>query len=320
MNLANISTTIFKKLNSRLPGKRLKNKTIKPTEIFYEFYEELRLQLDNPNYGIISFVFSKDRAMQLHAFLESYFENVANYSTMIVLYKASDKAHLDSYEELMKLFEDKSVIFIEEKNFRDQLIEAIEKSKEGKIFFYVDDMIFTHKFDYDMLKGVNPYKTIVSLSRGRDLTKSTVLSKTINLPEFTNLDNGLLQFSWNNIKEHSDWSYPLGVSGYMFATKEILSIMKVISFKAPNSLENGMQQFKSIFIQRMGLCTENAVSICVHANLTQTEGYNPVFGEFSIEELLDKWNEGYQIEYFKFYSKPVNAAQIQEYTFCQREG
>lgn len=319
MNLSQIKTIISKKLNSSLNGKKPKNKTIKSTEIFEKFYEELRHQLDNPNYGIISFVFSKDRAMQLHAFLESYFENVANYSKMIVLFKASNESHLNSYKELIKLFEDKPVIFIEEKNFRDQLIEAIEESKEGKIFFYVDDMIFTHKFDYEMLKGVNPYKTIVSLSRGRDLTNSTVLCKSITLPEFTNLSNDLLEFSWNNIKEHSDWSYPLGVSGYMFATKEILSIMKVISFKAPNSLENGMQQFKSIFIQRMGLCTENAVSICVHANLTQTEGYNPVFGEFSIEELLDKWNKGYQIEYTKFYSIPVNVAQIQEYTFCQRE-
>lgn len=319
MNLSEIRTVIFKKFTSRLNGKKPKNQNIKSTEIFEAFYEELRPKLDIPDDGVISFVFSKDRSMQLHAFLESYFENVANYSKMIVLFKASSESHLNSYEELIKLFKDKPVTFIEEINFRDQLIQAIEESKEGKIFFYVDDMIFTHKFDYELLKDVNPFKTIVSLSRGSDLTNSTVLSKTITLPEFTNLSNGLLEFSWNNIKEHSDWSYPLGVSGYMFATKEILSIMKVISFKAPNSLENGMQQFKSIFIQRMGLCTEKAVSVCVHANLTQTEGYNPIFGEFSIEELLDKWNEGYQIEYSKFYNKPINVAQIQEYSFSQRK-
>lgn len=319
MNISKINTTIIKKLNSWLFGKGMVIQTIKSTELFSNFYEDFLLQLDNPDSGIMSIVFSKDRAMQLHAFLESYFENVANYSSMIVLYKASNKAHLDSYQELMKLLDDKPVVFVEEKNFRNQLIEAIEGSKEGKIFFYVDDMIFTHKFDYKLLKGVNPYKTIVSLTRGRDLTNSTVLSKSLTLPEFTNLNNGLLQFSWNDIKEYSDWSYPLGVSGYMFARNEILSILKTISFKAPNSLESSMQQFKPVFIQRMGLCTENAITVCVHANLTQTEGSNPVFSDFSIEELLDKWNKGYQIEYSKFYNKPVNTAQIQEYSFFERK-
>lgn len=319
MNKSKLNTTIIKKLNSWLFGKGMVIKTIKSSELFIDFYEDFRLQLDNPNSGIMSIVFSKDRAMQLHAFLASYCENVANYASMIVLYKASNNAHLDSYQELMKLFGDKPVIFIEEKNFKNQLIQVIEEATEGKICFYVDDMIFTHKFDYDLLKQVNPYKTILSLTRGRDLTHSTVLSKTLTLPDFTSLNNGLLQFSWNDIKEYSDWSYPLGVSGYMFAKNEILSICKTISFKAPNSLESSMQQFKPVFIQRMGLCTENAITACVHANLTQTEGSNPVFSDFSIEELLDKWNKGYQIEYSKFYDKPVNTTQIQQYTFCKRK-
>lgn len=319
MNFSQLNTTIIKKLNFWLSEKGLVIKNIKSAELFSDFYEDFRVQLDNPNTGIMSIVFSKDRTMQLHAFLASYFENVANYSSMIVLYKASSKAHLDSYQELMKLFEDKPVIFIEEKNFRNQLIQAIEEIKEGKICFYVDDMIFTHKFDYDLLKQVNPYKTIIALSRGRDMTYSAVLSKSLSLPELTHLNNGLLEFAWNDIKEYSDWSYPLGVSGYMFAKKEILSIFKTISFKAPNSLEMSMQQFKPVFSRRLGLCTENAISVCVHANLTQTEGSNPVLGNFSIEELLDRWNRGYQIEYWKFYNKPLVTTQIQEYSFSKRQ-
>ncbi len=319
MNTSKININIIKKLNSWLAGKGMVIKNIKSAELFSDFYENFRLQLDNPDSGILSIVFSKDRAMQLHTFLASYFENVANYSSMIILYKASNKAHLDSYQELIKIFEDKPVIFIEEENFRNQLIQAIEESHKGKICFYVDDMIFTHKFDYNLLKQVNPYKTIIALSRGRDMTYSAVLTKSLNLPEFTSLNNDLLQFSWDDIKEYSDWSYPLGVSGYMFAKKEILSILKTISFKAPNSLEMSMQQFKPVFKRRKGLCPENSVSVCVHANLTQTEGSNPVFGNSSIEELLDMWDKGYQIEYWKFYSKPLNTTQVQEYSFCKRK-
>ncbi len=318
MNLSKINNAGMKMLNSKLARKGMVINKIKSSELFVDFYENFRLQAETSDFGIMSIVFSKDRAMQLHAFLESYYENISNYSPMTILYKASDEAHQASYEELIKLFKDKSVNFINEKNFRTQLIQIIEETKVDKICFYVDDMIFTHKFDYDLLKLVNPYETIVALSRGRDMSYSSVLSKPINLPEFINLNNGLIQFAWNNIKEHSDWSYPLGVSGYMYAKKEILSIVKSITFKAPNSLESSMQQFKPLFSKRMGLCTENAVSVCVHANLTQTEGSNPVFGEFTIQELLLKWNMGYQIEYRKFYNIPINTSQIQEYTFCKR--
>lgn len=282
---------------------------------FTKFYEDFRVQLKNDNSGIISLVFSKDRAMQLHAFLCSYFENVHNYSPMIILFKASNLDHQKSYKELERVFKEFPVTFIKETNFRSQLIEIINKTEEDKFAFYVDDMIFTQKFDYKALEKINSYTTIVALSRGCDMTFSIVLGKRLRLPVFTELSNGLLEFSWSNIAEYSDWSYPLGVSGYIFATKEILSILKSIPFQAPNSLESSMQVFLPLFRNRLGICTHNAISVCVHANLTQTEGNNPILGMFSLEELLEKWNAGYQINYQEFYNKPMNLTQCQNYTF-----
>lgn len=298
-----------------------KGKTIIPLgseESLISFYNEFRTKHMLIDDGIVSLVFSKDRAMQLHAFLSSYFENIENYSQMIVLYKASNDDFRKSYQELKPLFSTKPVIFVEETNFREQLIELISSSLDSRIVFYVDDMIFTQKFDYLTLLGVNPFEKIVALSRGRDMTYSVVIDRHLHLPKFKDMGNGLLEFAWNDIQEFSDWTYPLGVSGYMFATDEVAAIIKSIPFKAPNSLEISMQRFLPLFKDRKGICTENAVSVCVHANLTQTEVKNPVLGNFTLEELNDKWLDGYQINYKEFFSKPMEITQSMDYNFIVR--
>lgn len=309
---------IFKRLNGFFKKRGYIIKEIPAVELMNRFYESFRRISDEAGHEIASLVFSKDRAMQLHAFLSSYFENVENHSKMIVLYRASTDEHLKSYQDVENLFKEHPVKFVQEFNFRDQLISEVSDCDAKKLILYVDDMIFTHKFNYELLKQINPYETCVALSRGRDMTYSYVLSKDLELPELTELENQLLEFSWNEIRGKSDWSYPLGVSGYMFSTREFLAMTKNVTFKAPNSLEGALQPFMPIFKNRKGICTENAVSVCVHANLVQDEADNPFLGEFTIEQLLQKWNEGYQINCSEFYGRPMTITQEQNYSFIPR--
>lgn len=269
---------------------------------------------------IDSIVFSKDRAMQLHAFLLSYKEQVSNRGRMYIIYKYSNQRHKKSYEELRQMFIDEDFIFIEELDFRNQLIELLERSDAGKIIFYVDDMIFTHPIDYKVLGGIDTAKYILALSRGKDMNYSVVLQKRLVLPKFTNIGNNLERFNWDYLKEYSDWTYPLGVSGYMYGRIEIYSMLKAIDFKAPNSLESQMQLFLLYFNNRYGLCTEFATCVCVHVNLVQTEGKNPILGTFSIDQLLDLWENGERIDIREFYNKPMSVTQIQKYQFVRLQG
>lgn len=283
--------------------------------VFSRFYEYFRFSTDFDENEIRSLVFSKDRAMQLYTFLESYFENIENYGAMIVLYNTSNDAHQKSYDELKLYFINYPVLFIREVDFREQLIEEIEKINENKLILYVDDMIFTHKINYKNLKDIDCNTAVLSLSRGKDLTYSSVLLKEITLPSFVDLDNNALQFSWNEISQFSDWTYPLGVSGYMFSSKEFLAMIKTINFRAPNSLENELQCFLPLFENRKGICYPNAISVCVHANLVQDEVLNPTQESFSAEELLIKWNEGFKIKANEYYNLPIIIAQDQKYKF-----
>lgn len=284
-----------------------------------EFYNEIKKIFSPRNKDIISVIFSKDRAMQLDGFLASYFDNVEHYSEIVVLYHSVNEEHEKSYEDLKKIYGGKPVRFVKENAFRVQLLEVLENTTADRVFFYVDDMLFTQKIDYDWFREIDPLENIVSISRGKDFIYSTVLAKELKVPAITKFNNHLHRFSWNEVGEYSDWSYPLGVSGYMFSRPEILQMLEVSDFKAPNSLEHSMQGFYSYFINRGGICLENVVTPCVHTNLTQTEGYNHVLGHFSLDDLLKLWNENKRIDYKEFMGLAVSEAEVKKYNFISRD-
>lgn len=282
-------------------------------------YNQMKDAFTPKNDKIVSIIFSKDRAMQLDGFLASYFENVKNYSEIKVLYHVSNEAHEKSYADLQTIYADLPVEFIKETNFRNNLIETLELSHEDRVIFYVDDMLFSQKIDYNWLKTVDPLKDIVCLSRGKDLTYSTVLARKLDVPSFIKISENLHLFRWNEINEFSDWTYPIGVSGYLYSRPEMLAMIKATSFKAPNSLEHNLQLFLPYFNLRGGICLENVATPCVHTNLTQTEGYNNVLGHFSLEELLDLWNENKRINYGEFIGLEVSQAEVKKYNFIDRK-
>jgi hypothetical protein len=267
---------------------------------------------------IDSIVFSKDRALQLHAFLLSYVEKVENYGNIYILYKTSDKRHKKSYDELIQIFHTDKFIFIEENEFRNQLIDIISHSIAKTIGLFVDDMIFLRPINYNNILELNTLENIVTLSRGNDMDYSVVLQRNIDLPTFTDIGNEMLSFSWNQIKYFSDWTYPLGVSAYFYGRDELYIMINQQYFKAPNSLESSMQFYKDFFINRKGVCYETISCCCVHANIVQTEWVNPTLGEFSIDDLLNEWLNGNMIDLRHYYGKKGNEAQLQKYTFIKR--
>lgn len=281
-------------------------------------YDGMKLVFKPKNKEIISVIFSKDRAMQLDGFLVSYFANVAHYGKVIVLYHTSSAEHEQSYTDLRKIYQDQPVEFVKETNFREQLINSLKNTPEDLVMFYVDDMLFSQKVDYHWFKDIDPLEDIVCLSRGKDLVYSTVLVKELKVPQIKPLKENLYRFKWNEIDEFSDWTYPLGVSGYMFSKPEIVAMMEVTPFKAPNSLEHNLQRFVSYFMNRGGITLENVATPCVHTNLTQTEGYNNVLGHYSLEELLVLWNDNKRIDYQEFMNLPVSEAEVKKYNFVER--
>src|SRR5882672_2143072 len=71
---------------------------------------------------VTGMIFSKDRACQLHALLESFHEKVVGEVPLRVLFTASSARHRQAYEEVRAVFAGKPVVWITETNFRQDLL------------------------------------------------------------------------------------------------------------------------------------------------------------------------------------------------------
>ena len=266
---------------------------------------------------IDSIVFSKDRAIQLHAFLESYIVMVRNLGTMFILYKTTSPEHSQSYQDLKKIFQNYDFIFIEETNFKNQLNDICKNSTAKLLGFFVDDMIFTQEISYDNILKYDPFIYIMCLSRGCDFDYSQVLDKPLPLPKFIKIDEDLYEFRWNYVDEFNDWTYPLGVSGYFYHRNEIISMFNLLDYKSPNSLEGAMQLFLPFYKVRKGLCMSKIACCCVPANIVQEECLNPITGHATIQELLDKWNNNLKIDISMFKDVGVKGTNM-KYEYLSR--
>ncbi len=265
---------------------------------------------------IDSIVFSKDRAMQLHAFLESYEKLVLNKGLMYILYKTSNERHKKSYLELQNIFNNQDYIFIEEIDFRHQLLEISENSNAKIIGSYVDDQIFLITVDYNKILKLDMEEHVVALSRGKDLDEHP--GRHLVLPEFEKRADGFESFRWDYSESYSHWTYPVGVGAYFYCMDEWVVMLRSTMFKAPNSLEGNLQKFVPLFIKRKGICLPQIACVCIPANLVQTEWVNGIVGTHTIEELLDQWEKGYKIDLNEFYGKSGKFAMSQTYNFIKR--
>lgn len=268
------------------------------------------------NYPAECIVFSKDRALQLHALLSSYHEKVTNPVPVHVLYHTSNTSHQKAYEDVISLFNDQQISFIKQNSkdtFREDLITLLESLQSNKVLFLVDDLIFIEDVDLDNFVKFDPDKFVPSLRLGLNLTHCYTLQKQQSLPDFTpNIleENDKLFWEWN--QGEYDWGYPLAVDGHLFSTQEITSITRLISFNAPNTFEDNLQRFYRLFSFRTGVCYHKSKIANIPCNKVQRENEN-ICGNIHQDFLLEQWNKGLQMDYQKLYGF-INISVHQELT------
>ena len=226
---------------------------------YQQMIKTSRQELNTIDLSCEGIVFSKDRALQLHALLSSYFAYVKNSVKLYVIYTTSNSRNLESYEELKQIFSNKDVVFINEKAFKSDLENLLDKINAAKLFFMTDDGLFIDSFDMREIASFNPIEVIPSLIKGLDLTYCYIQNKNQSLPEFINPEDPTLPsfmkyWEWKNAEIFSDWAYPLSLDMTFYNKKEIQLLLKEISYKGPNSLETALHQnYAPIFLQRKGV-------------------------------------------------------------------
>lgn len=266
------------------------------------------------NDEIACIIFSKDRAMQLHAFLASFYEKITPPLTTHVLYHTSSQDHQQSYDELQKLHRNFPVQFHKQtnnKSFRKNLISLLTEFQESKIIFFVDDIVVTEKIDLNDLLRFAPDKFVPSLRLGLNIKKNYTANTLQPLPDFQDgLTSDSDKIIWHWREGSLDWGYPLSVDGHIFLRKEILAMLKLLRFSAPNTLEDALQSFNPLFTNRLGVAYTKSKIMNIPWNKVQEENKN-FHGNIHQDSLLQKWQEGFAIDLANVYGY-INSSPHEE--------
>lgn len=207
--------------------------------------------------------FSKDRALQLHGALQSFFKNCieAEEISIRILYHTSNKHHQHQYDCLQREFP--QVQYIRETHFRHQLLALIADAPW--ILFAVDDVLFYRPFSlHECITSMEMCPEV--LSANLLLGKNTVYCYPQNASQEIPLlepipKSTMLRFRWDNAEY--DFGYPLEISGSLYRASTIISLLQNIAFDNPNTLEAALSQhtnlvahmpWRIIYPQSVGFC------------------------------------------------------------------
>jgi hypothetical protein len=252
----------------------------------------------NLNIGLTCIIFSKDRALQLYALLDSYFKQVKNPAQIYVIYHASSVNHELAYREVESIFSDKvfCVTFCPEiGDFRETFITILAKVHTSSIFFLVDDIVFISPVDFSIVSKIKPTFAILSLRHSPHITHSYTMRASQDPPKFgsTNISPDLLTFNW--FESGNEWSDPWSLDGQIFSTAEIRVLTLISEFKGPNSYESALKTFNDLIGPRLGLCFNQSKILNLPVNRVQVENLN-LSADISPEFLLKHWNDGLMID------------------------
>lgn len=252
-------------------------------------------------------LFSKDRAMQVDATLQSFFAHCLDpeNAEIVILYACSNEQHIKQYMQLSQDWEkNPQIIFYKEKHFRKDLLNILNPfskwnlnnlryklllftdpriSKrlqnvvavpftDAVVLFLVDDTIFTSEFllkEISTALATNSDALGFSLRLGKNISHSYMLRRDEIQPIFYEVGSTLLKFRWTD--GDMDFGYPLEVSSSAYRLVDVISSLTSVSFSNPNYLEGGMNLNKKRFLTSRPnlLCYPISKAFCNPINLVQ---------------------------------------------------
>jgi hypothetical protein len=233
-------------------------------------------------------VFSKDRACQLEAFLRSYDRHI-EYPAPTVIYTHSHPDYRDGYQILAAEYPD--VNFVEEGQFKTDVLQSIDPSDPYTVFF-VDDIVVRRDFSWDRREmqhfEANPEILALSLRLSPQITYCYALNIPTPIPA---LDEN---YTWNWRACKGDWGYPMSVDGHIFRTADILPLLQRLDYRKPNTLEAAIAGHP---LNKPKLaCVQDHIIVNIPQNVVQTEWKNRAQKGLTAQELNRRFLYGHRID------------------------
>ena len=213
-------------------------------------------------------VFTKDRPMQLDAYLESLMRHSNVYEKQIsIIYKENPAIN---YKKVIKKYSNCNWIY--EKHFYSDLMNAIDLSQDY-ILFGCDDVVFKNTLQFEYAENL--------LTKNNDIFGfSFRLGKNIkpSPKQILKIDKHL-EWCWANTSE-AHYNYPWELDCTLYRKKDIKDILNASDGKIinPNFLESVIANEPLKFIKRLKLACLDAEnqSIVITVNRVQETHLNSV--------------------------------------------
>lgn len=239
--------------------------------------------------------FSKDRPLQLHGYLTSFFRQCVDSQNVVVkvLVASAPEWFANAYQQVADEFP--QVEWRQELNFcadLDALISDIEYTMFG-----CDDVVFTHSFGTDQMRAYLT-KAVLGLSLRLGVhSRRDMFGNLMPQPSFSG------ELVWDIDEGAMDWRYPWEVLGTVYRTEFVQKMVARIRANSPSQLEaRGALCWQSETDKRQMAAWRHARLAVPTVNLVQSEYPNGICGNVPLEAgfLLDCWNHGLRLDTLRY--------------------
>jgi hypothetical protein len=233
-------------------------------------------------------VFSRDRAMQLDAFLGSLNLHASTvYTAISVLYTATSDRHRSSYDVLIERFP--KVAWVEESTFSDDLRDLV--GPDPLTVFHTDDDIFFRTFPAPELQDD---EVCFSLRLGLN----TVYCYPLDISEKVAgaaVADGRMRWIWRD-QGPGSFGYPLALNGHVFRTSDVQRWLEELSYANPNELEAALQTLDE-GLPPMMASFEHSVVASIPLNVVNDVYENRAEWTHGVDELNERFLLGERIDH-----------------------
>jgi hypothetical protein len=233
-------------------------------------------------------VFSRDRAMQLDAFLTSARKYVPHpgYQPVVVVYRASSPAFAAAYDLLRA--EHPTVEWCEEQSFREDLLRTL--GPEELTVFHTDDDVF---FDTVPAFELRDDEVCFALRLGLNVTYCYPLDAADRLsqPQF---EGDRISWNWRS-QQQGSFSYPLALNGHVFRSAEVRAWLRRVAYGNPNELEASLLALRDELRPRMASFRRSRV-VNIPANLVNETFANRHGSDYEVDDLNERFLVGERID------------------------
>ncbi len=259
-------------------------------------------------------IFSFNRPLQLFSLLESMQKYMTGINETHVVFRAGTDQFLKGYEIVKEQFP--TIIFHQQgsdpsADFKPLTLKAAFESPAEYLLFAVDDIVVKDAVALaectQALEKHDAYCFYLRL--GKNTHYCYAMDRSQGVPSLNKESNAI--YSWQLGQSSFDWAYPHTVDMSLFRKRDIEGDLRTLSYNAPNRLEGAWVSTARRVMRRKALCFDQSKIVNLPLNLVQEYCKNRVMHEYSAEQLLEKFLEGYKMDITPLRCVANNAAHME---------